>query len=117
MTLKECYETLEADFEGASRRLVNEKLMEKFALKFLNDTSFETLEKELQDKKYDEAFRAAHTLKGVAANLGFTKLQEVSSEMTEMLRGGNAPADETYIEVVRAEYARTVETLKQLQGA
>ena len=117
MTLRECYDTLGADYDGASKRLVNEMLMKRLALKFLNDTSFGELEKALEDKNYEEAFRAAHTLKGVAANLSFTKLQEVSSEMTEMLRDGNAPADGQYIETVRAEYARTVEALKQLQGA
>lgn len=117
MTLRECYETLGADLEGALKRLASEKLVERFALKFLNDTSFGELEKALGDKNYEEAFRAAHTLKGVAANLSFTRLQEVSSEMTEMLREGNAPADGQYIETVRAEYTRTVEALKQLQGA
>lgn len=117
MTLRECYETLGADFDGVLKRLCNEKLVERFALKFLNDTSFEELDKALGDKNYEEAFRAAHTLKGVAANLSFTKLQGVSAELTEMLRGGNAPADETCMEIVRAEYMRTVEQLKQLQGA
>ncbi len=117
MTLKECYEILGADLDGALKRLSNEKLVERFALKFLNDTSFEELEKALGDKNYEEAFRAAHTLKGVAANLSFSRLHDVSAEFTEMLRGGNAPADEAYMEVVRAEYTRTVEALKQLQGA
>ncbi len=113
MTIRECYTALDADFDGTLKRLFSEKLIRKFAFKFLDDPSFENLDKALQEKNYEEAFRAAHTLKGVAANVGLTKLQEVSSKMTEMLRGGKAPADEAYIENVRAEYKRSVEILNQ----
>lgn len=116
MTIKECYEELGADLDGALRRLMNEKLVEKFVVKFLADGSFQKLDESLQDKNYEEAFRAAHTLKGVTANLGLTKLQDVSSQITEMLRNGKAPEDESYMEVVRAEYERTIETIRKLQG-
>lgn len=115
MTIKECYEELGADLDGALRRLMNEKLVEKFAVKFLADESFQKLDEAMKSGDYEEGFRAAHTLKGVTANLGFTKLQEVSSNMTEMLRNGKVPEDKNYVEAVRAEYERTVEAIRKLQ--
>ena len=36
MTLKECYEALEGDYEGVVARLRSEKMVQKFVLKFLN---------------------------------------------------------------------------------
>ena len=35
-----------------------------------------------------EAFRAAHTLKGVCQNLGFTNLYQPTYDLTEVLRTG-----------------------------
>ena len=35
------------------------------------------------------AFRAAHTLKGVAANMGLLRMQEAASALTEALRAGD----------------------------
>ena len=67
-------------------------LVEKFARKFLDDPSYQTLVETMDKADYEEAFRAAHTLKGVCANLGFTQLFKVSSDLTEELRGGNPDA-------------------------
>ena len=36
-----------------------------------------------------DLFEAAHAVKGVAANLGLTKLSDVASEITEDFRPGN----------------------------
>ena len=41
----------------------------------------------LWKREYKEAFRAAHTLKGVSQNLSFKELGQVSGEITEALRG------------------------------
>ena len=38
MTLKECYTALEGDYEEVIARLRSEKMVQKFVLKFLNDT-------------------------------------------------------------------------------
>ena len=65
MTLKECYEALEGDYEGVVARLRSEKMVQKFVLKFLNDKSYELLEASLKEENYEDAFRAAHTIKGV----------------------------------------------------
>ena len=74
MTLKECYTALEGDYEGVLNRLRSEKMVQKFVLKFLNDKSHELLVTSMEAGNYEEAFRAAHTIKGVCQNLSFTKL-------------------------------------------
>lgn len=71
MTLKECYDALGGNYEDTVRRLYNEKLVEKFLFKFEEDPSFENLKKALEEENLEAAFRAAHTLKGVAQNMGF----------------------------------------------
>ena len=83
MTIRECYGELGLDFDAVLSRLVNEKLVQKFALKFLDDPSFQNLKDALDSKDVETAFRAAHTLKGVCLNLGFDRLYEVSAELTE----------------------------------
>lgn len=116
MTLRECYAKLEGDFEGTLGRLCSEKLVERFALKFLADDSYSLLEKSLEAGNYNEAFRAAHTLKGVGLNLGFTKLFEVSDVLTEALRDGSGLEDRELFEKVKEEYQRTIELLQELQN-
>lgn len=115
MTVKECYEALGADYEGTLGRLCSEKLVQRFALKFLADASFSTLQKAMGEEDYEEAFRAAHTLKGVGMNLGFTRLLTVSDELTEELRGGKKPADDSLLDRLSQEYGRTMALLKELQ--
>lgn len=116
MTLQECYEKLNGDLEGTLGRLCSEKLVEKFALKFLADDSFNLLEESLAVGNYNDAFRAAHTLKGVSINLGFTELFKVSDELTEALRDGGQPADNALFEKVKQEYHRTIDLLQELQN-
>lgn len=116
MTLKECYEKLQGDYEGTLARLCSEKLVEKFALKFLTDDSYANLEEFMAQENYNEAFRASHTLKGVSLNLGFTKLYEASNDLTEALRGGQAPQNQELLKKVGEEYRRTVSVLQELQN-
>lgn len=54
--------------------------------KFVDDASFNQLKVSLADKNYEEAFNQAHTLKGVAANLGLDPMFVCISEMVEDLR-------------------------------
>ena len=86
MTIQECYEAIGGNYEDVLRRLRSEALIRKFTLKFLEDQSYPLLKQALGDNNYEEAFRGAHTLKGVCQNLSFDRLYEVSSELTELLR-------------------------------
>lgn len=86
MNLRECYEAMGADFDAVLFRLRSEGLIKKFVLKFVDDPSYSQLEQTMQAEDYKEAFRAAHTIKGVAQNMGFDGLSQSSSDLTECLR-------------------------------
>lgn len=115
MTVKEGYEELGSDFDKVQNRLVSEALVKKFALKFLDDPSFQELKTSLEAGNTETAFRAAHTLKGICLNLGFDKLLVSSQELTEKLRGAeNVNGTEELFEAVEKEYNRTCEILHKI---
>lgn len=107
MTLQECYVQLEGNYQEVSSRLPSEKFIQKFVLKFLDDKTIGLLKDSWAAQDYGEAFRAAHTMKGMCQNLGFTRLGQSSSQLTEALRGGVTPqAQELYPQVLE-DYERT----------
>lgn len=80
-----------ADVEGTLHRFMNnDALFLKFILKFKDDQNYALLKKHLDEKNYEEAFKAAHTLKGVSANLGLNPIFDRASAVTELLRGKEA---------------------------
>ena len=117
MTLKECYASLDGDYDEVMGRLRSERLVQKFVLKFLSDGSYELLCGSLEAGDREEAFRAAHTIKGVCANLGFTSLLDSSEKLTEALRDGKPaqPGEDELIARVKADYARTCQAIKAFQ--
>ena len=86
MTMQECYKAIGGNYEAVLGRLHSEALIQRFTLKFLEDQSYLQLKQALENKNYEDAFRSAHTLKGVCQNLSFDRLYEVSNELTELLR-------------------------------
>ena len=117
---KEVYEKIGGDYDDVVRRLMGEKLVRKFLLKFLDDKSYADLERTLSEGDYKEAFRAAHTLKGVCQNLSLISLYQVSSQLTEELRNedtavpGN-PNISDYMSKVTAEYHKIIEAIQELE--
>ena len=116
MNINECYQAIGADYEEVYGLLRSERLITKFVLKFPGDPSFSQLQSTLEEKNVEEAFRAAHTLKGVAQNLGFTPLYEATATLTEVLRAGNLPEDDNMMNAVAKEYERTVAAIEQLNA-
>ena len=115
MTIRECYDELGLDFNAVLSRLVNEKLVQKFALKFLDDPSFQNLKDALDSKDVETAFRAAHTLKGVCLNLGFDRLYEVSAELTEKLRGRDTSGTEEMFKKVETQYRILTDAIREME--
>lgn len=117
MTLQECYAALGGNYAGVTGRLPTERMVQKFVLKFLNDESFDLLIRSMEAEDYGEAFRAAHTIKGVCQNLDFTKLYASSSQLSEALRGGFTPEAPALAEQVAADYKQTVEAIRTYQAS
>lgn len=117
MTLQECYAAMGGNYDEVIGRLRSEKLVQKFVLKFLNDGSYQLLLDSLAAGDREEAFRAAHTIKGVCANLGFDVLLASSEALTEALRDGKPPqpGEADLIARVEADYARTRQAIQAYQ--
>lgn len=78
------------DFQtGLNRFMKNVDLYEKFLNKFPVDPCMDQIRAAFQNNDLDEAFRAAHTLTGVAGNLSFIRLHHAVFGMTEALRTGD----------------------------
>ncbi len=59
----------------------------------LNDGNFEKLASALENKNMQEAFEAAHALKGAIGNLALTPIYDPVCELTELLRSAAGPVD------------------------
>ena len=111
MTMQECYAALEGDYQDVLGRLYSEALVQRFVGKF------QLLESSLKAENYEEAFRAAHTLKGVTQNLSFTKLYHSSHAITEALRAKDYDLAKELFTQVEADYQQTAAAIQQYQGA
>lgn len=89
MTLEELYNAVNGDYSEALGRLYSEDLVGRFIVKLLDDDTCEKLVAAWAAGDEKAAFEAAHTAKGVLANLSLTGLANKASEITEALRPGN----------------------------
>ena len=103
MTLQDCYAALGGNYADVSARLHSDRLVQKFLLKYLDDPSFQQLCTAMEEKDYELAFRAAHTIMGVCQNLSFTQLLDSSSQLSDALRHGWPPEADPLLERVKAD--------------
>lgn len=83
-------------------------------MKFLDDNSYANLKDAIAAGNVEEAFRTAHTLKGVCLNLGFDNLYKASSAITEIFREGELAGAEEAFEEVEKQYNITVNAIKAM---
>lgn len=116
MTLQDCYTAMGGDYTDVVARLRSDRLVRKFVLKFLDDGSFDLLCRSLEEKQYEEAFRAAHTIKGMCQNLSFNRLLASSSRLTEALRPGWTAEVDALFQEVSADYQDTVAAILKFKA-
>lgn len=88
MTLEEFYQAVGGDYKEVIERIPSKDMVLRFVRRFAEDTTFSDWQTAQKKQDIQAAFRAAHTMKGIAANLGFENLTRVSEELTEELRPG-----------------------------
>lgn len=105
---------LGGNYEEVLGRFRTEERVVKFIKLFLKDGSFSLLQKALAEQNLPEAFRAAHTLKGICANLSFTRLYRSSHGLTELLRAGKpSPEIPALMAEVEKDYAATARAIEE----
>ena len=116
MTIREFYTLVGGSYDDMSERFPSDALILRFLTMLPQDGSMELLARSVDAADAKTAFRAVHTLKGVALNLGLTALAGVCSEMTEALRGSDTlPASAPALfEAVQREYDKVTGALVQL---
>ena len=72
--------------EGLGRCYGNEALYLRLVNMVLNEKNFDRLKSSVDAGNLDEAFEAAHALKGVLGNLSLTPMYDKDVEITELLR-------------------------------
>ena len=107
-------QTAGIDAESAIQRFMgNEALYEKFALQFLEDPTYDTLLDAIANREVQEAFAAAHTLKGISGNLSFSNLYVLRGMMTELLRKEELGAAKEYIPELERVYQTVQNALEE----
>lgn len=115
MKLKEMYDQLESNWEEVVGRFAgNEKLLLKFTKKFQTDLSYSNLCDAVEKEDHDQILLHAHTLKGVALNLGFDCLGKEAAKVVKDVREekyGDIPAD--FLRT-KEEHEKVIQLLSQL---
>lgn len=115
MTVQEFYTAVGSDYNEVIGRLGKEERIYKYLDRFAQSNSIAEVDTALEAKNWEAAFRATHSLKGVCLNLGIGKLGASSSNLCEMLRGGEPTEDITEaVGVMRADYADTMDAIAGL---
>lgn len=98
-------------------RFVNSEELYMECLEMLTkDESLSLLEARLSEGNLRGAFEAAHTLKGVAANMGLTPLTQAADALVAPLRTGTQKDYTPDLNRLKAEFSRIIclyETLTQ----
>lgn len=115
MTVKECYELMEGDYFDVINRLSKDERVEKYLKKFAVAEDFSLLKNAVDNQNIEEIFRYSHNLKGMSANLSFTKLALSSSNLCENVRPGVPKEDcGPLMDKVIADYNQVINAINQL---
>ncbi len=114
--LFEILRTVQVDVDDLSERLMgNMNLITKFLRRFPDDKSYKQLVEAIANQECETAFRAAHTLKGVVANLSMTNLYSLVGSQVEALRGGDLNRGTELMSAIEDEYNKMVGVINAIK--
>ena len=107
MNIQEFYDSIDENYENVSSRMMgNQKLVEKFVRKFLEDPTYKQIKESVEKMDYDEILSAI--------NLEFTQLQQKSAKAVDMIRAGEKETVLPVIDEIEKEYQKVVDAIQKL---
>ena len=118
LDFRQLLETYGVDYPATMKRFMgNTGMYQRLLGMLFQDDNFQKLGSALECGELRSAFEAAHTLKGIAGNMGLTPLYEAVSAMVEPLRTGESREDYPALyEAVRGELQKAEELWERLEG-
>lgn len=98
--------------EALERLMGSEALLERLLGKFLEDRNLAELTVALAEDRREDAFRAAHTLKGVCGNLSMTALFETLTAQVAEFRAGDWAAAAGRMPAVTRAYQQAARAIR-----
>ncbi|MDR0498046.1 MAG: Hpt domain-containing protein [Treponema sp.] len=92
--------------EGKKRVMNNGKLYAKLLTKFKTDTNLDDLASFAEAQDWEKAQAAAHTIKGIAANLSLTELFNQSLDVETQIKGKSVKSES--LESLKACFTETI---------
>lgn len=101
--------------ESAKERFMgNYPMFSKYLYQFAEKGLLDKLKEALKTGTVEEAFEAAHDMKGVSLNLSLKQIEEPMSIVVEKLRQGELPTQEEWNNLEKV-YQKTVEGIEKLK--
>ena len=94
----------------------NGRLYEKYLFRFLEEPTFPELFKAIEEDRREDARRAAHSLKGITATLGFTSLNTSVKAQEFEFKNGRWEEGNQYTDELKKEYARILSVLRAVKA-
>lgn len=115
MKLKECYESIGANYEEVVSRLMSDDRVKKYLERFADSNDLDKIVRCVEAKNFEDGYRNAHTLKGLCLNLGITRLQAVCEVLCEAIKDGNPTVDlDPILQNLKDEYKLTMDAISKL---
>lgn len=116
MTVKELYENLDEDYNEVYSRLENDEWIAKYLKKFKDGDYKMIMNRAINEGDWVEGFKMAHSIKGLALNLGLGRLAECSVALSDALRDGVPKIDITGMLLeLNHEYDRVIGEITKLE--
>lgn len=119
MTVKEFYDEIGVDYNYVMSRLQSEEFVKSYFSLFLEDDQAQKLKEAVGARRHQEAFEAAHSMKGICLNLDLKPLSGAVSPVVEYLRNAPEGAELSGLEeasaAFEAEYQRVCGLMRMVR--
>ncbi len=114
MNLNDLYKTLSVDHNEVLRRFSgHEEIYLKYLKRFPDEPTFGELQQAVAENDTDKIEKTAHTLKGVAGNLGIKILFEASAQLVDAVRAKEYDKIQPLFASVSDIYGNVCSAIKQ----
>jgi len=95
----------------------NRKLYKKLLIKFRDDysNSFDEIQRAIENNNLKDAERYAHTVKGVAGNIGISKLYKIAGDLEAGIRKRETDRCDSMLKKYSKELSKVLTALKDLE--